>query len=296
MDRLNFSDLYRFLVSLGVVAIVLAFVVPWLVLRDGGSNIYYQDNFETLTESSKIIATGNQELQLLVIDYLPYIVLFLLSFGTYSISYGFIRWKKKQKEVDELDNIDLLIRRMEVPTLSVEESKKKAKKESQEIFNATESKGDKQDQEESSESWKELLSVEEKVYKILIKNNPPNFKLQKDVNMNGKIADLVLQSYTNDKLDRLVEVKYFENEITTEALVNTLHQMNRFALTYINTYKKKMRGFIVVVYNEQRTNVHEAGKFKAVISSYIKENKLNFIAPYFIEKNELENYDFSFLY
>ena len=60
MRNLNFSDLYRFLVSLGIIFYVLAFTIPWLLYKDTTGYLIQSENFETLTEESKQIISQAQ--------------------------------------------------------------------------------------------------------------------------------------------------------------------------------------------------------------------------------------------
>ena len=97
----------------------------------------------------------------------------------------------------------------------------------------------------------------------------------------------MLVSNTSKKLSRIVELIEFDERIDFAAIKARLSQMNSFALTYIRSANKKIRGYILIVYNEKRISQQKFEELATVLSDYISENKLNFIYPRYYKKREM---------
>lgn len=100
-DKLNYSDLNRFLVSLGILLIVLAFGLPVLVLQNNYEIIIEQEKFDKLTYfAQNMIETKQLLIQVLVIA-IPVCSTFFFLFGIIAIYKGMKQWLRRQSIEDE---------------------------------------------------------------------------------------------------------------------------------------------------------------------------------------------------
>jgi len=60
-DLMNYSDFYRFLVSLGVLLMGMAFVLPWLLLRESSNLLLDASKIAALTPAAQHILAVRQQ-------------------------------------------------------------------------------------------------------------------------------------------------------------------------------------------------------------------------------------------
>ena len=95
MEKLNYNDFNKFLVSLGVILIGLALLIPWLFLKES-YNIPSKSEIDSLTEISKNIFEVKQGYLLIFSNLIPWISVFLIIAGIFLAVSGLTRWYKKQ--------------------------------------------------------------------------------------------------------------------------------------------------------------------------------------------------------
>ena len=98
LNKIEFSDLYRFLTSIGLIFIASAFLIPWLFMKQE-LGIISTSEYNELIQSSKDLVDNRISLNLLVIKALPFISILLFLFGCFLIFVGFKKWKKNKMEL-----------------------------------------------------------------------------------------------------------------------------------------------------------------------------------------------------
>lgn len=300
-SRLDFTDLNRFLVSLGIIFYVFAISIPWLFFKDNIGNKISHDDYTDLTSKSQNLIDSNHDYLLFISKSIPWISTSLVVLGSICIAFGLYKWWEKQKNLDEKEELELDLLRHDIATLDSEASIEKAKKEvaeSIEVFK-TEAQIDTQNEnvKGKTEPWESLLNTEKAILSKIQKDNPINFEIKQNVKIADKyLADIVLQSYTKDKLDRLIEVKLLQDKIDTKSLITGLRHMQGFAVTYINLYKKHMRGFYILLYEDDLDKNNRINELQQTLNKYIAENRLNFIKVCLFKVSSIETIDLNFIY
>lgn len=87
-------EIHRFLTYVGLMLIAAAFLLPWLFIYQQNSVIISQDDFDNLTQASQRLSGRIIDLNLFIIDSLPYLSGFLFAFGLFLVIRGYRRWKK----------------------------------------------------------------------------------------------------------------------------------------------------------------------------------------------------------
>ena len=80
LNKIEFSDLYRFLTSIGLIFIASAFLIPWLFMKQELGVISISE-YNDLIHSSKELVDNRINLNLLVIKALPFISMVFFIFG-----------------------------------------------------------------------------------------------------------------------------------------------------------------------------------------------------------------------
>ena len=137
LNKIEFSDLYKFLTSVGLIFIVSAFIIPWLFMREGVGILVSEIEYGALIEESKNLTDKRIELNSLVISSIPWISSILFLFGLIIVGFGLYHWKKKQNRVDETEILNLVELRSKIQKLNTSEIREKAKTEVEEEISAT---------------------------------------------------------------------------------------------------------------------------------------------------------------
>jgi hypothetical protein len=106
MNKLEYSDLYKFLVSLGVVLISLSLVVPWLFLRESFDILIKASDISDLTPTAQTLLTYRQYAALWFIRKIWWISLLLVIGGLLFLVLGVILWVRKQRLLDRREVIE----------------------------------------------------------------------------------------------------------------------------------------------------------------------------------------------
>lgn len=69
--KFEYADLYRFLVSAGIVLLALSFLAPWLLLREPLDVLYAVADQEKLTEKSQELLSRKQDTLSWALEYVP---------------------------------------------------------------------------------------------------------------------------------------------------------------------------------------------------------------------------------
>ena len=107
MQQLNYSDLYRFLVSVGMVFLLGAAAIPWLFLTQAGPLSISAEALAALPEHAQAAVLAQQHTLLWFISLTPYIAGGGTFGGVVCLALGFRGWNAKQRQLDLRDAIDL---------------------------------------------------------------------------------------------------------------------------------------------------------------------------------------------
>ena len=101
MYKVDYSDFNKFIVSLGVGCILLAFLVPWLFLRELGSWLAPTTSLSGLLPEARGLLETRCHIAHTVMAIIPYYTssFFLLGFAL--MIWGLTRWHGNQKVLDE---------------------------------------------------------------------------------------------------------------------------------------------------------------------------------------------------
>ena len=120
MTRLEYGDFYKFLVSLGMVLLGLSFVVPWLFLRESFGGMLTASDISGLTPTAQALLHYRQQAALWFVRSVWCISLALAIGGLVPLIMGTVLWVRKQRLLDQRDEIELRKLGLEVERLKRE--------------------------------------------------------------------------------------------------------------------------------------------------------------------------------
>lgn len=133
MAKIEYSDFYKFLASLGVVLISLALLLPWLFLREPFDVAISISDLNNLTPTAQSIIATRQTTALWFLQNLIWVSSLLLIGGFSFLTTGIFLWAKRQKNIDQKENLEIEKLKRELdnmtPTQIVEKIAKEATEE-----------------------------------------------------------------------------------------------------------------------------------------------------------------------
>lgn len=134
MPKLEFGQLYKFVVSLGFVLMVAALIGPWAILRDQGALLVNRQTLDELTPRAQQVLEIKQQHAEWIVKVYPWAALVLFIGGAVVAVWGLIHWWNRQQVADEREDVDLAVQRRTLDPLTPEEQERRLDTEAEEAL------------------------------------------------------------------------------------------------------------------------------------------------------------------
>src|SRR3546814_10851802 len=94
--KFEFGDLYKFVVSLGVVLISLSVLAPWLFLREAFDLFKTEIELKTVTEVARAAIASRQEATAFILRFIPWFSAVGSVCGSVLIVVGLKKWRSEE--------------------------------------------------------------------------------------------------------------------------------------------------------------------------------------------------------
>jgi hypothetical protein len=118
LPKIEYDQLYKFVVSLGVLLAATAIALPLLLLRASADLRVPRDELDRLTPTARQVITTKQRSLEVTLYLIPVASPVLLVSGGLTSWYGLRRWKRRQDEDDEQQRLDTRLKRREVEAMT----------------------------------------------------------------------------------------------------------------------------------------------------------------------------------
>lgn len=164
------------------------------------------------------------------------ISIFLFVIGFVVLLVGIIRWWKRQNVIDEIQNEDLIFRKMQ--NLSWYEKREIIE---EEINNTDESIKPK----EIQTAIDNYLEIENSVFSNVSLNYSNNYQIFQNTKIENSEYDIILRYKKTDSSlitsDKIIEIKYYKNDIILSNLQDSLLELIKNCQTYTKVLKKNVQ-------------------------------------------------------
>lgn len=109
--KFEFGDLYKFIVSLGVVIISLAILAPWFFLKEPFDLFKTKDELEAVTDVAKIAIHSRQKTVSFILSFIPWFSSIGALVGGGFICFGLKNWRGNQLLLDEQTKLEVEIKK-----------------------------------------------------------------------------------------------------------------------------------------------------------------------------------------
>ena len=246
--QLDYSDLYKFYVSLGIAVIVIPLVLyAYILIRD--PKMLSQITYDTLSEYTKTIL--ETKLQAFVLWNSKFLIIqfIALAIGISFLWIGLNQWKERQSIKNKLEEKGLK------DTENSEDQTDKMKIEYEDISDV-EDNSEKSDSAENnhSEHYSRISQyrlIERSAYEYIKKKYSSRFYFKRNQKLNGILLDCVAISKSNGS-DRIFEFSYFTSWESVEMrLAKACGKIMQYARQYQVILHRHVRAVLVIIVPEK---------------------------------------------
>jgi|GEM_PF-2104916 len=265
MDKFEYSDLYKFLVSAGIVLIGLAVLLPWFYLKESFDLFVETKKILLLPKEAQIVINGRQSFISDLYTIIPYVSIALILFGVISIVYGLCKWFKKQSDIDVRDLLTTQKLKNEVKDMTSEEVAIKNQNEFTEAANVN------SDPDQSTtttttiaptkdEFISNYVQIEQFFINRLTSLYQNKYTIRANVNVlhseytRNAQFDLVLGSLSSEKPDVIFEFKYFPKGVLKSTVISLMKDLDHRSLTYTSRVKINIKSILIIVLTDEKFN------------------------------------------
>jgi hypothetical protein len=283
-EKAEYSDLYKFLTSIGVLVIGLSVLMPWLFLQDQLAIQVMANDYDQMICVSQELTLRKLELTRLSLSIVVVLSPILFVAGVGLCCYGIRKWNVKQRGIDELDQLDLSERRAQVRPLQKSEYQAKAQEEvksetvGSDTVEVTEQPSTASVVEQTTEPRasealaSQLIEVEALLFDRINDYNSFDYRVQRNVKLANRFeVDVLLAAYnTNKHIDKLIEIRYFQNRLRMETVISARDQLDKTRKYYNVSTRRNVQAILLLVYRSDISSEEEINRFKDTVPSHQK--------------------------
>lgn len=208
LEKIEFSDIYKFLSSVGLVLILAAVLLPIYLFQIDITKYCQNIDSKQISETVKHSILLHDNLTFSLLKCWPFISLLAFVFGALLFGYGIFRWNKRQIILDKMQDLDLQGKEKIIKEASQEEVNKKLNEDADEIEEIEEDDG------KRSLVLESYKAIESRVIDS-IKTDDPNIRINHNARVNNFVYDLIIIKYLDNRrrLHKVCEIKYYQKEI-----------------------------------------------------------------------------------
>ena len=258
MNKIEFSDVYRFLASLGLIFIGLAFFLPWFINQNNSTLILEQDKIQKLTSTAQLIISKQQNTLLKINQFLPYISITLIIIGIILLIIGVLKWEKRQTVLDKIQDEDL--KSKEIQNITSKEKRDLIEND----INKSEVDVDNIQEEAINIKGSELqtdidnyIQIENSIFLQLSQNYKSKYTATQNVRIEDSNYDIILKSkdITLYK-DKIIEIKFFKKQLTYEILKDAATTLIFSCVKYEKNFKRRTLPILIIIYTMKEYDEH----------------------------------------
>lgn len=248
MEKLRYDSLYKFIVSVGIVIMIIPFVIIHWLFTNNEIILIKEQEINELTNTAGQIVTIEQNYEYNALKNTRFYIIgmmFWVIIGAIIVLIGIKQWKDKvQKYEDQLIKLKAIDLESKIRPLSVDEKNKKIK---EKITDSKPSSDDSKDSADISDKLKtndviSLSSMEDNIYN-LIERIFKNYKIFDNIKIGEEQYDCLALS-KKDNIDYIFELKHYPDIHSAKI---RMEDLNNYMLNIIINYRNVSHRFVRAV-------------------------------------------------
>ena len=254
MTKVEYSDFYRFLASLGIVLISLALLLPWLFLREPFDATITTSQLSGLTTTSQALINTRQTTALWFLRNIIWISGILTGIGFGLLIFGVVLWSKKQRFIDDKEHLEAEKLKREIESMTPTQIAEKVIKETEAEIQAEvpAPPTDKPYQRYVPTALQDYLRIEAIVVRKLVTCFGRNRVLDNQ-RVGDRGYDVILLPAQAPLQDVIIEIKVVKNpaSLVRTRIENTIHHLLQGLTLYRFTANLNATGMLLYVLLEE---------------------------------------------
>lgn len=271
MNKLEYDNLYKFFVSLGIILIMLP-MLTLIYLYNKKPILISQTEYNALSKYSLQIINNQTKLLNFFIIILPCFIIIFFLLGIFSFFYGIKKWLKIQKKLDCKLDCEIISKFLDLFTATNNEKFEYKEKEiirdnDDDIY----SKDIKLSKNSSSNILERYYKLENLCFNYFFKKYHKKYNFKNNIKINNVFFDFIGVSKF-DNVDLLFDIKYFRNKINiSNFLYKDLPNILKNGIEYQTRTNRDFKYIIVLITPEKYLS-----NFEKSINEYYNNNQRDF--------------------
>jgi hypothetical protein len=298
MEKIEYGDVNRFLVSIGLVLVSLSLAVPYFYLSEDFGLYIETDKLKLYSKPVQDMVCNKEAYVATIHKSLPWASGGLFLSGVISLIIGLTRWFKRQARIDEKENLDIQKLKLEINQLTPEERREKAKAEVEvsEIAEIIEKKKltDATPDAAKEQAVTNYLNIEQRVVNHFKNYKTENFEILDNIKLGDRFwVDIFLEAKNPNYSDRIIEIKYASKSLSYPVVKDALDKLDNYVTFYLKFYHRKVVPVLLVVFSNETGMTDEKLRQLAqrVHSDTETYKSLKRLQVKFIEEDQIDGFD-----
>lgn len=274
MNKLEYDNLYKFLVSFGIILIVLPFAALFY-FYNSSPILISQIEYDSLSAYTLQLINSRNELLSIFIKVFPWIAAVFILLGIASLIYGIIKWFGVQKKLDKKLDAESTKNTLDELKASDEEISEKIQKETEEVANNNDStlpisEFSKNTERPQIQAMEKYYEIEDKCFNYFTAKYSKNFDFKRNIRIGNTYYDFVGVSNRGD-CDLIFEIKFCRQAAgMSPRLYKTFNEIYDMGLKYQTVAHRNFRCIVVVV-----TPKEHLPRLENIVDTYCKAHSDN---------------------
>lgn len=262
MDKLQYDDLYKFLVSLGMVLIILP-IAALIYLFNAEPILISQVDFDLLSAFSLQMIANRGALVSYATAVFPWVAGALMSIGVGLLCCGVKQWIGVQKNLDKKLDAEATMQTLNLLRMSHEEIAAKMKEEASEATAIERPSGAGPLTDDAhSKMMNKYSEIEERCFGFFFKEYAKKYTFERNIRMGRFDYDFIGVSQL-DNTDLIVEIKYFRAAINVKRLYDVFEHIHDAGVNYETIAHRNFKCIVIVV-----TPKEQLPRLEAIVEAY----------------------------
>jgi hypothetical protein len=241
MEKIEYSDLYKFFVSIGLVLIAIFFLTWYVFLKEDFGLYIEQEKFVKFSEPIQQLITAKQNriIELQKWDWVTYLLLII---GLLSTGFGIFIWWKRQIKVDEKFENESLMVKLKLRSMTLEERVEKAEQEVISVTTTTTT---------TPEIVENYMDSEERLIQMFLQSNQNEYEILSNQILGNQFEiDLIAKAKNKMFSDKIIEIKYITNLVPFSFIDLTIKHLKRITDFYISIEGNDATPILLIVHTD----------------------------------------------
>jgi hypothetical protein len=273
MEKPDFTDLYKFYVSLGIILIAFSGIIIWFYFFSNDIFLITVNTLENITDLGKATIITKQKLLLYVYKFIP-LLSFVLFFGGILLSIlGLTKWKRRQVIIDQIQDSELKKLEKEFKDLTEEEKDNKIKNE------ITDNEGIEPGSliDDEASKIRKYKDIENTIFNAIVKYYGNYYEIRKNFKVGNNEFDMIMFPAKLVNTLTIFEIKYYSRDIKYAFLMNGLIKY-LLAIKLLSEYisEREKRNYIykpIIIWVYKKNN--QIDKLKRYRELALKEGNID---------------------